>query len=120
MIKKWKQRQQLAKYLKDHGKNLEEINTLLEQWGRNASQHIAAPHNTHNVYVRPQQDALDGATEAESKVNSLVLEERLPHCDMNTWYLDGVKREQAEELLIGKPTVTTCLPFYLSSTSCYQ
>ena len=34
MIKKWKQRQQLAKWLKDHGKNLEEINSLLEQWGK--------------------------------------------------------------------------------------
>jgi hypothetical protein len=48
---------------------------------------------------------VDGAKEAESKVNSLVLEEGLPHCDRNTWYLDGVKREQAEELLIGKPQV---------------
>ncbi len=34
VIKKWKQRQQLAKWLKDHGKNLEEINSLLEQWGK--------------------------------------------------------------------------------------
>lgn len=52
MIKKWKQRQQLAKWLKDHGKNLEEINSLLEQWGKGEQVDlITVQQLIENIYI---------------------------------------------------------------------
>jgi DNA-binding transcriptional MerR regulator len=52
VIKKWKQRQQLAKWLKDHGKNLEEINSLLEQWGKGEQVDlITVQQLIENIYI---------------------------------------------------------------------
>jgi len=50
VIKKWKQRQQLAKWLKDHGKNLEEINSLLEQWGKGEQSLQSSPSSGGRPY----------------------------------------------------------------------
>ena len=119
MIKKWKQRQQLAKWLKDHGKNLEEINSLLEQWGKGEQNSIASPagscgssgggcptSTTPDVYVPSKPEVGTSFSGSISGVSPTTGGERLPHCDMDTWYLRDVGRDGAEEMLMGKPQGT--------------
>ena len=111
VIKKWKQRQQLAKWLKDHGKNLDDINSLLEQWGKGEQTSFspcpALTPVTPDIYV-PTKPEVSGSsvTSSISGVSPTSGAERLPHCDMDLWYLRDVGRDAAEELLAGKPTGT--------------
>jgi DNA-binding transcriptional MerR regulator len=108
VIKKWKQRQQLAKWLKDHGKNLEDINSLLEQWGKgeqgsfSPSAGCTVSPSTPDIYV-PAKQAVTSSISSGTPTSGA---ERLPHCDMDSWYLRDVGRDAAEELLMGKRTGT--------------
>jgi hypothetical protein len=119
VIKKWKQRQQLAKWLKDHGKNLEEINSLLEQWGKGEQNSITSPagscgssgggcptSTTPDVYVPSKPEIGPSSSGSMSGVSPTTGGDRLPHCDMDTWYLRDVGRDGAEEMLMGKPQGT--------------
>ena len=110
MIKKWKQRQQLAKWLKDHGKNLDDINSLLEQWGKGEQTSFSptagcpVTPSTPDIYV-PTKPEVTSSISGVSPISGSVAE-RLPHCDTESWYLRDVGRDAAEELLSGKPTGT--------------
>lgn len=93
IIQLYKQRQHHAKWLVDHGKELVEINRLLEKWSHEMTSsdfNLIDPYNPENQPNGPLKPNIpDFAT--------------LPHNHDAYWYLPGVDRGYAEKLLRGKP-----------------
>jgi len=77
IIQLYKQRQFYAKWLVSHGKDVTEINRLLEQWSN-------------------ENETIDSC-------KSTVDTSKLPHNDEKTWYMPRVDRQTAERYLDGRP-----------------
>jgi len=95
IIQLYKQRQHHAKWLVDHGKELVEINRLLEKW----SHEMTSDFNSID-YEQETNDINKGLL--RTSVSSIDIG-ALPHNHDATWYLPGVDRGYAEKLLRGKP-----------------
>lgn len=78
VISLYKQRQQLQTWLVRHGKRVDEVNRLLQEWSF-------------------EQQGLRRGQSLKQEV------EQLPHQDPNTWFMPQVDRIQAEALLSDKP-----------------
>lgn len=95
IITLFKQRQQLAKWLRDHGKSREDINRLLESWS--VEERISgAPLQPNSRYsfsssISPSNISVDNPLKD------------LPHNDETTWFMPNVDRNKAADLLEGKP-----------------
>ena len=89
IITLFKHRQQLAKWLRDHGKAKEDINNLLENWSveERVSGSLSNRHHSLSSSISPGNPYLP----------------ELPHNDMATWYMPKVDRNSACSLLEGKP-----------------
>lgn len=100
IITLFKHRQQLAKWLRDHGKAKEEINNLLENWSVEERQGPSGRHHSFSSSISPAGNM--GIFQPDSE---------LPHNDQNTWYMPQVKRESASDKLKGKPHGTFLIRF---------
>lgn len=85
IIQLYKQRQQHQTWLIAHGKSLDEINRLLEQWS----------HDNEDSRTKKQQSLTPTNTQHSTKA-------LLPHQDSSTWLLPELDRVQAEKMLAGK------------------
>ena len=85
IIDLYKQRQTLQTWLIAHGKGMEEVNRLLEQWSVESA-----------ASARPHTDAAAMA----------IPEGELPHHDHTTWLMLGLNRVSAEQRLSGQPDGT--------------
>lgn len=98
IIQLYKQRQHHAKWLVDHGKELVEINRLLEKWSHEMT---SSDFNTVDVGDQDGVGINNGLSRAN--VSSSVDICSLPHNHEATWYLPNIDRTYAEKILNGKP-----------------
>ena len=91
IITLFKQRQQMAKWLRDHGKTREEINRLLETWSVEERMTNSVSRNCSISSTGISPVNYDNAGAAE-----------LPHNDDSTWYYPQLDRYNAQKLLEGK------------------
>lgn len=97
IIQLYKQRQHHAKWLVDHGKELVEINRLLEKWSHEMT---SSDFNSLEACEQENTGVNNGLLRAS--VSSSVDICSLPHNHDTTWYLPGVDRSYAERILSGK------------------
>jgi phosphoinositide-3-kinase regulatory subunit len=93
IITLFKQRQQMAKWLRDHGKTREDINRLLENWSFEERQEASESRHSFSSSISPSNIG----TIAESSMSDLS------HNDDSKWYMPNLDRKSAETLLSGKP-----------------
>jgi len=96
IITLFKHRQQLAKWLRDHGKAKEEINNLLENWSVEEKS-VNSRHHSFSSSISPA-----GAGGINAMSMPVQFETDLPHNDEKTWWLPKATRIQAETMLAGK------------------
>ena len=117
IITLFKQRQQMAKWLRDHGKTREEINRLLETWSVEERMIGVAgghPNSSRNCSF---SNSISPNNLATSPYDSNLIHPDLPHHDDNTWYYPQLDRYNAQKLLEGKCHGTFCVR--LSSDGSY-
>lgn len=105
IITLFKQRQQMAKWLRDHGKTREEINELLEKFSLEQQQaSLTANHFSLGSSMSPSSGG--GASGATNNMASSSYGSTLSDpsgYDEKLWYYPKIDRLNAEKLLKGKP-----------------
>jgi len=101
IIQLYKQRQHHAKWLVDHGKELVEINRLLEKWSHEMTSN---EFTSSDDYEQEASGMISNGPLLRTSVSSSVdIVGTLPHNQDVNWYFPGIDRTCAERMLSDKP-----------------